>query len=342
MKNIFCLGIALIILISACSPTRPLLQQLPTSLPTTSLMPTQSPTPSETIVPSHMATGQAEATAYTSTQIAKEQEAMTDCLGYSSRAHSPDRYYSLEKNWYVAYCEYPDTHFNYTAIIKADNSTRWEVPFYETWGSQQISDAWPDGIKDGEMSLFAWSPDEKYVFLNPYFCCLDGPGMMFVAGYGLFQLDLATGTIAQIDGGSAAFALSPDTKKLARYDYDAKQVIIQNLETGNNVTFKINPQFEIVGIFNWSPDGDKVVFSAADENWFDEASGFTVYLIDLNKRNIRQLLYEPPHYYVAIEWSTNEEIIIAEATYPPQYKFNITTDQLSLLDLEAVTPSPSP
>lgn len=342
MKNIFSMGAALIILMSACSPATPSPQQLPVSLSTASLMPTQLPVPTETITPSHVSTGQAEATAYTSTQIAKEREAMADCLGHPSGAHSPDRYYSLEKNWYIAYCEYPDTHFNYTAIIKADNSTRWEVPFYETWGSQQISDAWPDGIKDGEMSLLAWSPDEKYVFLNPYFCCLDGPGMMFVAGYGLFQINTATGVITEIDNGATAFALSSDTKKLVRYDYDTKQVVIQNLETGNNVTFEVNQQFEIVGIFKWSPDGDKVVFSAADENWFDEKSGFTLYLIDLNKNAIKQLLYEPPHYYVAVEWSTNEEIIIAEVTYPPQYKFNITTDQLSLLDLKAVTPSPSP
>lgn len=335
MKNIFIL-VALITLLAGCSPAT----QLPQQSPTSTITPTFEPT--ETTIPYYVATRMAGATAYAPTRIAKERNALTDCNGYPSRTHPPDRYYSSTANWYAAYCEYPNTHFQYTAIIKAGSPSKWEIPFYETWGSHQISDTRPQGITDGEMTLLAWSPDDKYVFLKPFFCCLDGPGMMFVAGYGLFQLDLATGTIAQIDGGSAAFALSPDTKKLARYDYDAKQVIIQNLETGNNVTFKINPQFEIVGIFNWSPDGDKVVFSAADENWFDEASGFTVYLIDLNKRNIRQLLYEPPHYYVAVEWSTNEEIIIAEATYPPQYKFNITTDQLSLLDLEAVTPSPSP
>lgn len=311
----------------------------PQELPTQSFTPKIQPTASSTFtpLPPREATKYAGMLVYASTQTARVQNALADCNGYPNEAPYLDhRYYSSSKNWYAAYCDHSETGRSYTAIINAENTVRWEVPFYETWGIQKKSDTHPNGIMEGQMNVVAWSIDEKYVFLETYYCCLDGPGIEFSAGFGLYQLELGSGKIARIESGS----LSPDGYSLIFHDDNNYQVIVKNLKTGQTTPFRINKGFENAGIFQWSPDGSKIVFSAADENWFETDASFTMYLVDINKNTIRKMLYDPLHRYVALKWLSEKEILLEGYRSSDDYVFNIETSKLTPIDPTILTLTP--
>lgn len=235
--------------------------------------------------------------------------------------------------WYIAYCQYPNTGANYTKVSNSNGNIVWDVPYLDREGQNR-----PEGMTGGQMFFIAWSIDEQFAYFERYFCCIDGPGIEFSNGLGLYQLELSSGKITEIESGS----LSPDGYSLIFHDYDNYQVIVKNLKTGQTTPFRINKEFENAGIFQWSPDGSKIVFSATDENWFETNTSFTVYLIDIKRNTIRKMLYDPLYWYVASKWLSEKEILLTTYRSTDNYIFDIETNKLTPIDSEALTLTPFP
>jgi hypothetical protein len=280
-------------------------------------------------LPSQAATRFASKFAHAPTDTAIAQHALDDCNGYPDTfSSSRDRVYSPSGTWYVAYCKSPKTGGNYTRVINTKNLVIWDVPYLDKDGQNL-----PEGITGGQMNFEMWSIDERFVYFNRYYCCLDGPGMIFSNGFGLFQLDLSNGKIVEIESG----ALAPDGYSVVFYDYDNHLVSVKNLKTGEIKQFEIDLNLEEVGIFQWAKDGNKVIFSAAAKDWFETDSGFVLYLIDLGQNSISQVLDKPPFNYIALKWLSDKDVLVGIATYPTEFVFDITTQQLSPIDSSSPT-----
>ncbi|MBL8099072.1 MAG: PD40 domain-containing protein [Anaerolineales bacterium] len=269
--------------------------------------------------------------AWYATSTANAQDTLEDCKGYPSNLYFA-RIYSPNKIWYIAYCKYPDSNLDYTIIINTANSTSWELPFYKIWGVNQKGQYHPEGIKQGQMTITEWSKDGRYVFIEPQYCCVDGPGMIFVDGYGLFRLELNTGDLIKIDQDASAFSLSPLGTELVFYKDNSQKVYIENLETKKQIYFVINEKYEKAGIFNWSPDGKKIVFSAADENWFEDQSGFALYIIDLDTNSLKFVVHETEIFFTALNWLSNNEVLIADRLGIGEFILDTTTNILRKID----------
>lgn len=292
------------------------------------ITPTRPPFATSTVLP-FVATRIAGATRFAPTAIVLAQIASSDCSGYPDEMWKPyNQIFSPSGMWRIAYCQYPDTGANYVKVINVKTGDFWEVPYQ---GSL------PEGIT-GEMHFEMWSSDEKFAFFTRYFCCLDGPGMIFVSNYGLFQLDVSDGRTVEIESGE----LSPDGYSVIFSDSDNHQVVVRDLRTDRTTLFKFDKQLESADIFLWSPNGRKVVFSAADENWYESNSGYVMYLVDLNGNAITQILYSPPHNYFAVGWLSENEILIEANGEAGQLKFDITTSKLTPMDSTSLTLTPSP
>lgn len=307
------------------------------TLPPTIIIPTGTPkiviTATSTI-PSFVATRIAGTTRYAPTSIVLVKNASSDCNGYPDEMWKPyDPIFSPSGLWRIAYCQHPNTGANYTKVINTRTGNYWEVPYLDRNGENL-----PEGMTGGQMYFGMWSSDEKYAYFNRYYCCVDGPSMIFSDGFGLYRLNLSNGVITEIESGE----LSPDGYSVAFYDYVNHQIVIRDLKTDQTTPFKFDEQLEEAGVFIWSSDGTKVVFSAADEKWYASNSGYVMYLIDLSKKTITQILYSPPYNYYAVDWLSENEILIEANRELGQFRFDISTGELTPIDSTSMAPTLSP
>ena len=271
------------------------------------------------------------------------QNALDDCNG------APDydwgivkREYSPAGTWYVAYCRHSDTGVNYTKIINTINDKVWEIPYINIVTEDGFLN---DPVEGGQMILKAWSYNEKYAFFIRYFCCVDGPFLMFVDGFGLYRLDLSSGEISEIEKSSAAVSFSSDGRYLARFKPEENAIIVDNLETGKFSSFAI--EFDVAGRFSWSPDGNKGVFSATNEDWYQHylEKGFAVYLIDMNSLALKLLLYRPPNYFTVDRWISDNEVLLVDNSMKSEGEYfilNITTHELTPSNPDGIPLTPTP
>jgi hypothetical protein len=329
-------GLLLFILITvliACNgqiTTTPQPRELPTQS-STPLQPTASST--FTPLPPRAATRYAGMLTYIPIMTARVQKKIDDCNGYPDKLSMRDQVLSPSGIWYIAYCQYPNTGANYTKVSNSNRNVVWDVPYLDREGQNR-----PEGMTGGQMVFIAWSIDEQFAYFERYYCCIDGPGIEFSNGLGLYQLELSSGKITEIESGS----LSPDGYSLIFHDDNNYQVIVKNLKNGQTTPFRIDKDFERAGIFQWSPNGSKIVFSAADENWFKMEASFTMYLVDINKTAIRKMLYDPLRRYIALKWLSEKEILLEGYRSADDYIFDIETNKLTPIDSEALTLTPFP
>jgi hypothetical protein len=330
-------GFSLFILITVLVACNGQIEETPQAreLPTQSSTPQVQPTASSTFtpLPPRAATRYAGMLTYIPIMTARAQNKINDCNGSPDGFGMYDQFVSPSGSWHITYCKYPDSGADYTKVINSNKNIAWEVPYLDSEGQNR-----PEGSTGGQMLFEAWSDDEQFAYFERYYCCLDGPGIEFSPGFGLYQLELSSGKIAKIESGS----LSPDGYSLIFHDDNNYQVIVKNLKNGQTTPFRIDKDFERAGIFQWSPDGSKIVFSAADENWFKMEASFTMYLVDINKTTIRKMLYDPLRRYIALKWLSEKEILLEGYRSADDYIFSIETNELTPIDSEALTLTPFP
>lgn len=76
--------------------------------------------------------------------------------------------------WISVACDPHDpSKFNGAKIVKISGDVIWDVSFYDIYGIYQ------NGMRAGQVSVTHWTKDGNYVFLHPYFCCVDAPEYIF-------------------------------------------------------------------------------------------------------------------------------------------------------------------
>jgi hypothetical protein len=303
--------------------------------------PTSSPRPTyiyPTMQPAN-ATRIAKPHAAKATFTPNTQTAFEECGGYPYTWVSDPIQFSPSGNWKVAYCVHPDSGASYTKVIHRLGNVEWEVPYLDEEGLNR-----PEGEDGGQMLVGAWSYNEKYAFLIRYFCCSgDGGLSYFFNGHGLYRLNLNTGDILEMKETSD-FSFSSDGKHLARYNYGAKNVIVENLELEKISSFNFSEDFDLAGMFSWSPDSSKVIFFATNKNSFGSGMGFAIYLIDINDLKI-ELLSSPSHYFYIEKWlSPSEALLRAEKLDWSALEFfilNVSTHELIPSDSDGIPLTPT-
>jgi len=259
------------------------------------------------------------------------------------------------KLWRINFC-LDAKNLPYTKFIQVNGAATWQVPFYETYGVTMKTRDFPEGIKNGSMAPVYWSSDGEYVYLNSYWCCLDGPGMGFVDVYGLYRLNLFTGKLETILPHGGAIKFSPNEKYLS-YSDNIDEIHILNLEDGADQAFQLSQKYVNVGYFFWSPDSKKLIFVGALDHWEDNIffdatpetkNGFSLLLLDLETMKVTTLLdndirmFTPGSYSTEKRnfWLDNDNIYLAGSEEGKTYLYDIAKRQLSLIS--TLTPTPTP
>jgi hypothetical protein len=271
-----------------------------------------------------------------------EQQNREDCLGYPDfLRQNPNP--KTNKDWRIAFCLTSDTHLGYTKIIKRDGTLSWIIPFYETYGINAKSSDFPDGIKDGEMLLTHWSSDGRFVYIEPYWCCVDGPGYRLYNTWALYRLNLNTGFIRTIlPPGTYSTSISSDDKFLI-YGH-GEELSLLNLDTMGENRINTNPVYDEIGFFDWSPESDKVIFIGATGAWWEENdNGLSLLVLDLKSmvttiliQNDNRLI-EPLSYATGnTSWINSDEIKLMDS-YGNKYLYRLSTKTL----IPELTPTPT-
>jgi len=275
------------------------------------------------------------------TLTAMAQNAYVDCDGYPHVWVEDPKNFSPSGIWRIAYCQHPNTGGSYTKVINQVEGVTWEVPYLDSNGKNR-----PEGEDGGQMLIGAWSSNQKYAYFVRSFCCGgDGPGRELYNGYGLYRLNLNTGEILEIIG-TTSFSFSADGNYLARFNRDTRKIFVENLDTEKYSSYDIYEGFDLAGMFSWSPDGSKLIFFAADQNWVELETGFAIYLIDLNNLKIKSVISNPTNYFYVQKWLSNIEVLLfayktdwSESEY---YILNIATHELIPSDPYGIALTPKP
>lgn len=244
---------------------------------------------------------------------------------------------SPKGEWLALVCD------GYTKFFRLGGNTLWDVPFYENFGVQY-------GVSDGNLQIFHWSKDGRFVYLVPYFCCADSPQDAFFnyfnKGSALYRLDLQTGRVTitlRPNSIWAGYAIkfSPNDKYLAYIDGEGYgELSIYTLQTGE--THQVTFDGFFGGAFDWSPDSKKVAIVAA-KTWCRPGScdssedyQYSYYLIDTRDWSSSRLFNNQQGYYPT--WEDNDSIIFKPL-------FDEGDDLLYRLgdkSITAITPTPKP
>ncbi len=302
-----------------------------TTPPTVNLTPTSNYPLEPTLSQSKIATIEASMTQTV-------QQRLIDCDGF------PDADWQMPIStsndlWRVKFCKNGDTKLPYTKFIKKDGTAIWNIPFYDTYGVTQKQEGRPNGITDGRMVIAHWSPDGKYVYLKPDWCCTTIPGTVFYNAFALYRLNLFTGELGEIiPPGYYSIAFSPSAKFLVFSD--GKVFHLLNLRDNKDEQIKLDVDYIGLGHFTWSENEEQLFFVGALEGWEKNLSnpspdnnGFSLLLLDTRKMLIKTLIKNDHRLLAPLdknEWKSENELVLVDM-YANSYIYNIDSGKLSLV-----------
>lgn len=215
----------------------------------------------------------------------------------------------------VVTCDSKTDEGTITQIEKMEKSIVWNMNFHETFGAKM-------GIKDGKMILSQWSQDERFVYLEPYFCCADLPQDYFFNYFqdspALYRLDLISGKYDEIlepnPGNLLAgysFEFSPNNRILASINSEnLSEIHLLDLETNEFSTVQIDPPF-LGGAISWSPDSKNLLITTTNQSWIleNKAENTFVYFLFEIKSSSLSILFETNSLYLPA-WENMDSILL--------------------------------
>jgi hypothetical protein len=304
-------------------PISPSASATRTPRPTKTPYPTWSPIPTLintfTLEPSltHLPTDTPTSTLPPETQsaiLARENAMATATVVWQScaGAESPNYEKALSPNgeWMAIICNPKDDSSIYTKVFRLDGTKEWKVSFVDAY--LMVKQSGKDQLANlvVAMNIFHWSNDGEYVYFSPKVRYLDGPGLVFDDGAGLFRLDLNKGDIsAVLEPGINAYAFSKNDKYLS-YIVPAG-IEIQDVKTGEIVSVPVNETTNDMGMFSWSPDNKKLAFVIAYDDWYDEKSGSaSIYIYNLSNNSLSLVLSKDSQKCKVDRWASETEILL--------------------------------
>jgi hypothetical protein len=229
----------------------------------------------------------------------------------------------------------------FTGIYNLENpSITWQVPYYEIFGYE-----YDDGNHYGNLRVTHWSADSRYVYLSPLPCCMDGC-LDYIHGMALLRLDTLTGkvTFTLQSGGDLKFynvSFSKDDQYMAyfRLWLDHPILNIQNLITGKDQHIPLGEQFSDAGYVVWSPDQNRVVFSARSG---EECADMIYYVVMVNLADLSQTIISEGvglRYY-PVDWLEDNRIILMYGHYGDYYTYDLGTGEITPFEMPVPTENP--
>jgi Tol biopolymer transport system component len=188
------------------------------------------------------------------------------CITHGNCAYVSDLGLSPNKKWAVFFTINDSAGLS---VVNVDNKKQWNISYYDITGTY-----------GGTVRIEHWSHDGHYLYVSPQTEASGGLFWFWRDYIQLIRINLDDGTWMDTNMGSA-FSFSPDDRFIA-YRHE-QNVIIHELQTGQQRTFTVPSEYGAFGRFVWSPDGKQIIFigSSVDElesdELSDQANGFTLF-----------------------------------------------------------------
>ena len=187
--------------------------------------------------------------------------------------------------------------------------------FYELYGHLI-------GFGDGYASGVHWSKDGKYLYIATHFGD-GGPEPYFGYRSSLARVNLENGTWEDI-GVSGVISFSPNEKYIA-YSTNESEIRIRDLQSGEENTYFAKDYYLYFGNFVWSPDNKKIVFTATPEQWYEDGSKFSLYMVDLESKTISNLHETSFPFYYPVSWMEANTVILNKFQGIGEWSLNLST-----------------
>jgi hypothetical protein len=217
-------------------------------------------------------------------------------------------------------------------FIHLNSSTQWEVYFAELYfaGTEYHSDA-------GVVNVVHWTPDGRYVYVEPSPEVSGGWGWFWRQGIKLFRLDLQTGQWIDTYKGSE-FSFAPDGQSWA-YQVEGGVHVFRD---GQDQGFSISPEFINYGRFTWSPDGNQIIFAATkDDSDTGNYSGITLLVIDLGRNEVKVVVDNDDRLLYPLTWPESNRVMLGAISTATSSSANIPRYFLDL-DTQEIMPITTP
>jgi hypothetical protein len=270
------------------------------------------------------------------------------CGGNWSHNYRHEQVLSPNGQWAATVCEDKGL---YTKVFRVDGSASWTLSPLNSEGVA-VTENW-----EWYLMPYYWSRNGQYLYLTPiYWGAIDGPGYIFVDGFGLFRLNLYDGRLDQWlkikmpDG--YAFSFSPDEKWFLYSDPNLSKIIrVRNMISGEMDYLSFKDEYVDAGMFLWTKDSAKVLIVAGISDWVSGDGGFSLLVYDPKEKKLRILIDNDkrklaPCYYnkegiVAGPWLSDEVALMCnrEEKY---WTLNIRTGVLTDYIIATETPTATP
>ncbi len=202
---------------------------------------------------------------------------------------------------------------------------------------------------------FLWSPDGKYLYMEPEcLCFIDSPWLIYASGFGLSRLDLLSGQfdvwLEPSHNPWYNFAFSPDANLFAFTPPDFYQIIrIKNLLTGEEKSISLKEKYNILE-YRWTPDNSRLVVFTEEHVNNSLENGFSIFvysvksdaLIKIVDKNNLNFAFPTEGYIeprMAISDLTNDALELADTFGENKFQINIRSGEFISI-LETTTPTP--
>jgi hypothetical protein len=193
-------------------------------------------------------------------------------------------------------------------VVNVDSKKQWDISYYDLTGTYG---------GDVTVQVEHWSHDGRYLYVSPQMAGSGGLFWFWRDYIQLIRINLEDGTWIDTNMGSA-FSFSEDDRFIA---YRREQnVVIYELQTGQEQTFTVPSEYGAFGRFVWSQDGKQLIFigSSVDElesdELSDQANGFTLFLLDTGSMKAQVIIEKDERYLYPLEWQA-PNIVLLESLY---------------------------
>ena len=192
------------------------------------------------------------------------------------------------------------TNGNTIDLFNLDGERIGKYSFYEFYGHLI-------GFGDGYASGVRWSKDGKYLYIATHFGD-GGPEPYFGYKSSLARVNLENGTWKDTDI-SGVISFSPDEKYVV-YSANEGEIRIRDLQRSEENSYFVADYYLYFGNFVWSPDNEKIIFTATPEQWYENNSRFALYMIDLESKTISNLHETLFPFYYPVTWTETNTVIL--------------------------------
>jgi hypothetical protein len=245
------------------------------------------------------------------------------CDAPASFLISPDR------NWVAVSCLGPGpSEYSLALYDLTEGAVKWFVPYGEAfglgWNESSEGGLWPLGWVDHAPRL--------YLTAVPHF---DGCDRFHSVA--LLRLDLETGSLDEIVGSPDGllspaaelydFSLAPGGERLVFIPQRSRPIMVHvvALSTGDERSIALEERYQSAGGVVWSPDSQRVAFSAWETC---DAPLSSVLALSLPDGAIRPIVVNAQMPGALVAWPTTETILVRNSVSGAEWWLNTTTGDL--------------